>query len=563
MLGFPNPDAIASPAVARWPRRRHTPSYARRGMVASAHPLATAAGLRALANGGNAVDAAVATALACSVVLPAACGIGGDLFAIVADARDGVSTQPIAFVGSGIAPRSTTIDFMREHGDDGGRLMAQQGPLSPSVPALVDAVFAMLDRLGTRGFGELAADAIDYAGNGFPISVPGAISIANNARLLGRFPTSAAVFLPGGRPPTPGSLFRQRDLAKSIRLIAEGGRDVFYRGELAKRIGDFLAANGGVLSADDFVDHETIVGPPLATTYRDYHVYQTGLPTQGFLLLEALNIVEHDDVAKLGVDCAGGVHLLAEAMKLAFADRLAYTGDPRFVDTPLATLISKPWATRRHAAIDPNRAADDVVAGDLKAGDTTYLCAIDGDGMMVSLILSVSAGFGSGVIAGDTGILLNNRAGHCFSLVDGHPNIFAPGKKTMHTLNCYLIAAPDGTPILVGGTPGGDSQPQWNLQTVCSLVDANLDVQAAAELPRWSVWPGTYPIEVDHRPFELRIEDRFGETTLADLANRGHRTVAGGPWTQGGAVQLIARDPETGALAGGSDPRGEGMALGI
>jgi gamma-glutamyltranspeptidase/glutathione hydrolase len=532
-------------------------------MVASAHPLATAAGLRVLAGGGNAVDAAVATALACSVVLPAACGIGGDLFAIVADARDGASAQPIAFVGSGIAPRNTTIDFMREHGDDGGRVMAQQGPLSPSVPGLVDAVFAMLDRLGTRPFGELAADAIDYAGNGFPISVPGATAIANHAGLLGRYPASAAVFLPGGRPPAPGSLFRQRDLARSIRLIAEGGRDVFYRGALAQRIGDYLTSNGGVLSGDDFADHETIIGPPLATTYRGYHVYQTGLPTQGFLLLEALNIVEHDDVAKLGVDRAGGVHHLAEAMKLAFADRLRYTGDPRFVDSPLATLISKPWATRRHAAGDPDHAAEDVAAGDLRAGDTTYLCAVDGDGMMVSLILSVSAGFGSGVIAGDTGILLNNRAGHCFSLVEGHPNIFAPGKKPMHTLNCYLIAAADGTPVLVGGTPGGDSQPQWNLQTIGALVDAGLDVQAAAEMPRWSVWPGTYPIEVANRPFELRIEDRFGADTLADLAARGHRVVAGGPWTQGGAVQLIARDPDSGALAGGSDPRGEGMAIGL
>ncbi|MEA2525028.1 MAG: gamma-glutamyltranspeptidase / glutathione hydrolase [Thermomicrobiales bacterium] len=563
MLGFPSSDAIASTTPPRWGRRRHTPSYARRGMVASAHPLATAAGLRVLANGGNAVDAAIATALACSVVLPAACGIGGDLFAIVADARDGSSAKPLAFVGSGIAPRNTTIDFMREHGDDGGRVLAQQGPLSPSVPGLVDAVFSMLDRLGTRSFGELAADAIDYAGNGFPISVPGATAIANNAELLGRFPASAAVFLPGGRPPAPGSLFRQRDLAASIRLIADGGRDVFYRGELAKRIGDYLTANGGVLAADDFVDHETIIGPPLGTTYRGYNVYQTGLPTQGFLLLEALNIVEHDDVAKLGVDRAAGVHQLAEAMKLAFADRLRYTGDPRFVDNPLATLISKPWATRRHAAIDPDRAAEDVPAGDLRAGDTTYLCTMDGDGMMVSLILSVSAGFGSGVIAGDTGILLNNRAGHCFSLVEGHPNVFEPGKKTMHTLNCYLISAPDGTPVLVGGTPGGDSQPQWNLQTIGALVDGNLDVQAAAEMPRWSVWPGTYPIEVDNRPFELRIEDRYGEETLSDLAARGHRVVPGGPWTQGGAVQLIARDPETGALAGGSDPRGEGMALGL
>lgn len=531
-------------------------------MVASAHPLATAAGVRALANGGNAVDAAIATALACTVVLPAACGIGGDLFAIVADAKQGASAKPIAFVGSGIGPRNTTIEFMREHGDEGGRVMAQQGPLSPSVPGLPDAVFQMLDKLGTRSFGELAADAIDYAANGYPISVPGVSAIARSIDLLGRYPASAAVFLPGGRPPVPGSLFKQTDLAKSIALIAEGGPDLFYRGELAKRIGDFLCANGGVLAADDFADHETLVGAPLATTYRGYTVYQTGLPTQGLILLEALNIIENDDIVSLGVDQAGGVHQLAESMKLSFADRLRYTGDPRFVDNPLDTLLSKEWAKARHANIDPERAADNVPAGDIRHGDTTSLVAMDGDGMMVSLILSVSAGFGSGVIAGDTGILLNNRAGHCFSLVEGHPNIFEPGKKTMHTLNCYLVAAPDGTPILVGGTPGGDSQPQWNLQTLGALIDAGWDVQASAEMPRWSVWPGTYPIEVGN-PFELRIEDRFGADTVADLAERGHRVVPGAPWSQGGAVQLIARDPETGALAGGSDPRGEGMALGL
>lgn len=562
MIGFPTPDSLASSPAPRWARRRHTPSYSRRGMVASAHPLATAAGVRALANGGNAVDAAIAAALACTVVLPAACGIGGDLFAIVADAKQGPSAKPIAFVGSGIAPRNTTIDFMREHGEEGGRVMAQQGPLSPAVPGLVDAVFQMIDQMGTKSFGELAADAIDYAANGYPISVPGVTAIANNASLLGRFPASASVFLPGGRPPVPGTLFKQEDLARSIQVIADGGPEVFYRGELAQRIGAYLAENGGVLQADDFVDHETLVGPPLQTTYRGYTVYQTGLPTQGLILLEALNIAENDDLVSLGVDQAGGVHQLAEAMKLAFADRLRYTGDPRFVDNPLETLLSKEWARERYASINPERAAENVPAGDVRPGDTTSLVAVDGDGQMVSLILSISAGFGSGVIAGDTGILLNNRAGHCFSLEEGHPNIFEPGKKTMHTLNCYLVGAPDGTPVLVGGTPGGDSQPQWNLQTLTALIDTGLDVQAAVEMPRWSVWPGTYPIDVGN-PFELRIEDRYGNETLAELAHRGHRVVSGLPWSQGGAVQLIARDPESGSLAGGSDPRGEGMALGL
>ncbi|MDP8908251.1 MAG: gamma-glutamyltransferase, partial [Chloroflexota bacterium] len=258
---------------------------------------------------------------------------------------------------------------------------------------------------------------------------------------------------------------------------------------------------------------------------------------------------------------ASSIHLMVEAKKLAYADRLQYAGDPAFVDTPLDRLLSKEWARERHAAIDANRLVA-AAAGDYQAGDTTYLAVVDGEGLMVSLIQSVSSAFGSGVVGGDTGVVLNNRVGRGFTLEEGHPNLYAPGKKTMHTLNCYLIADDQGRPVLVGGTPGGDGQPQWNLQAIVGLVDAGLDAQAAVELPRWTSWPGTDPISIDN-PFELRLEDRFDAATIAALEDLGHTTRTQGSWAGGGSAQIIARDPESGVLIGGSDPRVEGLALGF
>ncbi|MCC6315533.1 MAG: gamma-glutamyltransferase [Thermomicrobiales bacterium] len=536
---------------------------ARHGAIASAHPLISATGARVLADGGNAADAAIAAALVGSVVLPAMCGIGGDLFAVVH--RPGPEGGDLrSFQGSGVGPCGVDIDWLRERGEispSGRPVLAQQGPLSPAVPGFVDGAFALLERYGSRSFAELAEPAIGYAADGFPLSVMGAAAIHGRQALLSRYPTSTAVFLPGGRVPKPGELLRQTDLARTIAEIATGGSDAFYRGDLARRMGDWLQHNGGALRAEDFAGHVTDVTPPLASTYRGYTIYQTQLPTQGFVTLETLNILENADLGAAGLSDATGVHLGAEALKAAFADRNAYAGDPRAVDAPLETLVSKPWAAERFRAIDPV-AASVMTAGALQPAHTTYLCAVDGDGLMVSLIFSVSDWFGSGVVVGDTGVLLNNRAGHCFSLEEGHPNQFAPGKRPMHTLNCYLVADSQATPVLVGGTPGGDFQPQWNVQTLTGLIDRGLDVQAAIEQPRWQIWPATYPADVGSPP-ELRVEDRLGEAAIADLEARGHNVIRLGPWGAGGAVQVIARDPETGVLAAGSDPRSEGLAIGV
>jgi gamma-glutamyltranspeptidase / glutathione hydrolase len=560
--------ALGFPTTADWKQRsassgtrRPSPVIARNGIVASAHPLISATGLAVLQQGGNAVDAAVAASLVGGVVLPAMCGLGGDLFAVVHGRSRAGKTETLAFQGSGVGPGQCTVDEMRARGDRGGAIMAQFGPLSPAVPGYVDGCFALLDRFGTRSFAELAQPAIRYAEEGVALSPLVTRWIAETADRLREQPATAAIFLPGGDVPAVGTPLRQTDLARSLQLVADRGRDVFYAGELAERMCDALAAQGGRLSVDDFAGHATDVSAPIATTYRDHVIYETTLPTQGFVVNETLNIAEHADLAGLGLSSAAAVHLLAESLGRAFADRNAYAGDPRRVDVPLDALLSKKWAAERWATIDPSRASADVEPGRLSPGDTTFLCVVDGDGMMISLIFSLSEWFGSRVVAGDTGILLNNRAGHCFSLVDGHPNQFAPNKRPMHTLNCWLIAGPDGTPLVAGGTPGGDFQPQWNVQTIAGLIDAGLDVQRAVEQPRWQIWPATYPADLGN-PLELRVEDRLGDAAITELERMGHRVVRAGDWGAGGSAQVIARDPATGVLAGGSDPRSEGLAIG-
>ena len=564
-LGFPG--LLDAAKAASGDTRRISPVMARGGIIGAQHPLVSSTGHRVLASGGNAVDAAVAAALVATVVMPGRCGIGGDLFAIVARANGSGAAgndDLLAFHGSGIAPRGASLEFMREHGEEsasGRRVMPQDGPLSPSVPGFIDGCFQLLERFGTRPFAELAAPAIVYAEEGVVVSPAEQRAIEENAERLGRYPASAAVFLPGGAPPKPGDILRQPDLARSLALVARGGPDVFYRGEIAQAIASFLVANGGALTTDDFADHATDIASPLATSYRGYTIYETGLPTQGLVVLEALNICEHAPLGEMGLRSVNAVHTEVSALRLAFADRLAYAGDPNYIESRASTLISKEWAAERYATIDPAYATS-IDAGIIHGGDTTNLAVIDADGLMISLIFTLSSIYGSAVVAGDTGILLTNRAGNCFELEDGHPNIYAPGKRTMHTLNCYLIADRDGTPVLVGGTLGGDFQPQWNLQTITGLIDGELDVQAAVEQPRWNFNPATYPAELG-KPFVLSVEDRLGEETIASLEAMGYPVQRIGAWGAGGAPQVIARDPETGILAGGSDPRAEGMAVGL
>ncbi|MDP9372282.1 MAG: gamma-glutamyltransferase [Chloroflexota bacterium] len=526
------------------------------GMIATAHPLASATGLAMLQRGGNAMDAALAASAVCNVVLPQMCGLGGDTFFLYYEASSG---KTYGLNSSGPAPAAASRE---EYVRRGGERMPFFGPLSVGVPGAVDAYLVAAERFASRPLDELFAPAIAYARDGHPLTAGVARAIAASAGELAKWPASAATFLPGGRPPAPGRRFANPALARSLRLVADGGRAAFYEGALGERIVGALREAGALFTMDDWASHRAdLYEPPIATVYRGKTVYQTTLPSQGHILLEELNIVEGDDLAALGHNSPAAIHLLVEAKKLAFADRLAYSGDPRFVDTPLETLISKEFAAGRRAQIDPRRAADAPRAGLLpeRVADTTYLCVVDRWGNACSYITSLSASLGSGFVAGDTGILLNNRVGRGFTLEAGHPNVLAGGKRTVHTLNCFLVVE-EGRPWLVGGTPGGDGQPQWNLQLLTNVIDYGLDPQAAIEALRWTSFPGTDPINA-HHAFELRIEDRVGPETIRQLAERGHRVKPLGPWSGGGAAQLIAIGAD-GVLRGGSDPRAEGQALG-
>jgi gamma-glutamyltranspeptidase/glutathione hydrolase len=353
----------------------------------------------------------------------------------------------------------------------------------------------------------------------------------------------------------------QRDLAGSLRAIAAGGARAFYDGEIADKIGAYSRAHGGLLSAADFAGYTPEVYEPLASTYRGATVYTTAPPSQGFLLLEMLNMLEGYDVLPWGSPDA--VHLAVEAKKLAYADRVASMGDPKFVRNPLATLLDKGYAAQRRAAIDRRRAADAPASG-VQAemmGDTTYFCVADRDGNLVSYITSLSAAFGCGEIADGTGIMLNNRAGRGFSLEAGHPNGIAPGRRTMHTLMAFM-AFRDGAPWLVWGTPGGDAQPQWSMQVFVNMLEGRMGVQEAVEAPRWQSFPGTDPANIGSA-FELRVEDGYPEDTLAELGRRGHRLVLHSRFGGGGGAQAIAVDAARGVCAGGSDPRVDGCAIGV
>jgi gamma-glutamyltranspeptidase/glutathione hydrolase len=523
-------------------------------MVGADHPLAVAAGIDILRRGGNAMDAAIATALTTAVTLPSKCGLGGDAFFLFFEAKSGTVT---AVNGAGIAPRSLSSGYFTARGYE---KMPLYGPLSISVPGAVAAYYTAIDRWCTLPPKDLFNYAVHYARHGFPVSDGTAATLRSARDELAKYPSSARVFRSNGSPLTAGQFLVQEDLASTLETLVDSGPRCFYEGELAERLVAGLQQVGGKLAMSDFSDHQSEVYEPLSTSYRGYRIFETRPPSQGHILLEELNILENADVRALGHNTTAAIHLMVESKKRAFADRNAYSRDPNFGHFPLETLISKPFAATRFATIDPDVASDDVLIPAIEehAGDTTYLCTADAEGNMVSFIHSLSGGFGSRVIAGDTGIMLNNRAGRGFSLVDGHPNVFEGGKRTMHTLNAYMIAEKDEV-VVAGGTPGGDRQVQWNMQIITNLIDHEMDVQAAVEAPRWVSFPGTDPANLPH-PYELHVESRIPAETMDELRERGHKVKEMGPYSGGGAAFLIRRDPATGLLEAGADPRGEGFA---
>ena len=527
--------------------------YGNRGIVCSNSPLAASAGVRVMQEGGNAFDAALAVAATEAVTLVPLCGMGGDSFILAYEAATG---QLTGINSSGTAPTGATADYYRSRGYDE---MPLEGPHAISVPGEVAAWEEMHRRFCTMPFSTLLDTGIGYAEEGFPVSPRIGRSFAGAVAKLGQFPASAAIYSSNGGIKKEGEILANPDLARSLQQVAQGGADEFYRGDLARRMVKELRDAGGLFTESDFADHRLDVYDPISTSYHGYTVYQTQPPTQGFLLLEMLNLVEDFDLGDMGHNSAQAIHLMTEAKKIAYGDRNRLAGDPRFVEWPLQELISKQYAARRRPEIDAARANNGAVAfaedGD---GNTTYFCVADGAGNCVSWIHSLSNGFGSGFVAAGTGVLFNNRGGRGFSLRDGHPNVIEPGKRTMHTLNCYM-AFKDGEPVIVGGTPGGDYQPQCGLQVLANLINYDMDPQAAVEAPHWWSFPGTDPASIK-TPFELRLEAGMPESVGQELEGLGHKVVRRQQGVTDGIVQLIIRDPQTGVLKGASDPRGDGHA---
>ncbi|MHB9143798.1 MAG: gamma-glutamyltransferase [Symbiobacteriia bacterium] len=529
-------------------------AYARGGMVASGHPLATAAGLSILAAGGNAVDAALAVAGATGVVMPDMSGLGGDAFLLYYDAA---SRTVLGMNGSGTAPYAATVDAYRARGFT--EQMPLDGWLSVAVPGAVGVYLEAHRRWGSLPLSRLWAPAIAYARQGFPIDPRLAASITQFAGKLQRHPRTAEIYLQHGPSPRPGQILRNENLARSFEQVVAEGAAGYYRGSLGAAIVAASQAEDGLFAPQEFAEYRPDVYEPLQVSYRGYSVHQTAPPSQGLIMLEELNLLEGFDFSGKSLTDPDIIHLMVESKKLAFADRLAYLGDPRFVRAPLAELLSKEYAGRRRQQLNLARAEENALAGET-GGDTTSFVVVDGAGNAVSFIHSNSSAWGSGVVAGSTGILLNNRAGRGFTLAAGHPNQLAPGKRTMHTLNTYLVTRGDEF-VLVGNTPGGDSQPQWNLQVLCGVLDFGLNPYEAVAAPRWTSFPGTDPANAG-LPLELRLESRFPAAAWTQLQEKGHRLVDCGPWGAGGSAQVIRR-VEGGVLEGASDPRGGGLTAGL
>jgi gamma-glutamyltranspeptidase/glutathione hydrolase len=524
-------------------------------MVAAAHPLAVQIGIDILRQGGNAVDSAIAVNAALGFLEPVSCGIGGDLFAIVYDAESG---RLYGLNGSGRAPLALTADRVTPEPDG---TIPRYDPVAWSVPGAVDGWFALHDRFGRLPMERVLEPAIRAADEGEPVPQVIAAAWQRGAKLFGEMPGFAATFLPGGEPPRTGETFRNPGLARSYRLIAEGGRDAFYRGAIAEAIVAFSEAQGGHFSIEDFERHASEWVEPISTTYRGAELFELPPNGQGLAALQMLNILENFDLAALGRDSARFWHLMVEAKKLAFEDRARYYADPAFSDVPVEGLLSKDYARRRAELIDPRRAARRIEAGQprLHEGDTTFLVTADEAGNMVSLIQSNYTGFGSGYVVEGFGFGLQNR-GCLFNLNPESANYLEPGKRPFHTI-IPAFAMRDGKPWLAFGVMGGDMQPQGHVQVLVNLIDFGMNLQEAGDAPRFYHGGSSSPTgTVMESGGVLSLENGVPPSVRRELVRLGHRLSE----TIGryGGYQAIAHDPVGGVYSGASESRKDGCAMG-
>ena len=525
---------------------------AREGMVATSQPLATQVGLDILKQGGSAIDAAIAANAMLGLVEPTGSGIGGDLFAIVWDAE---SKQLYGLNASGRSPKSLTTEIFSAAGLT---KIPSFGPLPVSVPGAVDGWFELHNRFGRLPMTSLLSPAIRYARNGFPVSELVAYYWQMNVDRIGHYPGFSPTFMPGGKVPQKGDVFKNPGLAATYEKIATGGRDAFYKGDIARAIAAYMKEQGGYLSYEDLAAHTSDWVTPVSANYRGYDIWELPPNGQGIAALQILNILEQYDIEGMGLDSADYIHTFVEAKKLAFEDRAKYYADPAFNDIPVAPLISKDYARERRKLIDPLKAANRYDAGVID-GDTVYLTVADSRGNMVSLIQSNYRGMGSGMTPPGLGFILQNR-GELFTLEPGHSNEYQPGKRPFHTIIPAMVTR-NNKPWLSFGVMGGATQPQMHAQIIVNLIDFGMNLQEAGDAPRFIHSGSSSPTGALMKDGgSISLERGFSLSTERELLERGHKLenklgIYGG-------YQAIMYDADKQIYYGASESRKDGQAAG-
>lgn len=546
----PGYDRVAGRAIAS-----RSEVIAPHGMAATSQPLATQIALDILKAGGSAVDAAIAANAALGLMEPTGSGIGGDLYAIVWDAEHSELTGLNA---SGRAPKAMTLGYFRERGLD---KIPSFGPLPVSVPGAVDGWFELHGRYGRLSMQDILAPSIAYARDGFPVTEVIAHYFRSNEARIGEYAGFSETFMPNGHVPRKGEMFRNPRLADTYQLIADKGRDEFYKGSIARRIDAYMAEQGGLLSYDDLAAHTSDWVTPVSTNYRGWDVYELPPNGQGIAALQILNILEAYDIRSMGFGSSQYVHTFVEAKKLAFEDRAKYYADMDFVDVPVEKLISKPYADKRRKLIDTKKASLSLPAGDakLESGDTIYLTVADADGNMVSLIQSNYRGMGSGMTPGDLGFVLQDRA-ELFALEEGHANVLEGGKRPFHTIIPAFVMK-DGEPLISFGLMGGAMQPQGHAQIVINMVDFGMNLQEAGDAARINHIGSSQPTgSLMNDGGVVHLESTFSDETRAALEKMGH-TLGDSNGSFGG-YQAIMWDKAQGVYFGASEVRKDGQAAG-
>jgi gamma-glutamyltranspeptidase/glutathione hydrolase len=544
---------FAQDRITGWEFATRSEVIAQHGMACTSQPLATQVALDILKAGGNAIDAAIAANAVLGLVEPVSNGIGGDLFAIVWDAE---TKQLYGLNASGRSPKSLDIDYFKENGFES---IPAFGPLPVSVPGCVDGWFELQQRFGTMNMGEILQPAIGYAREGFPVSEIIAYYWAGNARSLSRYPNVKEVFMPGGKAPGKGEIFKNPFLANTLEKIGEGGRDAFYKGEIARVIADFMKEQGGFLSYEDMAAHTSEWVEPLSTNYRGYDVWELPPNGQGIAALQILNILEGYDIASMGFGSSAYIHHFVEAKKLAFEDRARYYADPAFNELPVEELISKEYAAKRRELIRPGRASRNLDAGEMEHGNTIYMTVADSKGNMISLIQSNFRGMGSGMCPPGLGFILQDR-GELFSLEEGHYNVYEPGKRPFHTIIPAFITK-DGEPHMSFGVMGGSMQPQGHAQIVVNMIDFGMNLQEAGDAPRIRHDGSSQP--TGYRMNDggvVNLESGFSRESIRELMKRGHQVQSSNGGF--GGYQAILRDGKNGVYIGASESRKDGQAAG-